>query len=90
MHQLDKLDSPAAMQSYEAKSEASRNNIRLGLGQILDYRRYVPQAQASLLLPAAPHVDLLDLLALYEVGAVWRDPGTGVFMQRTDGQTLPF
>lgn len=76
---------------YEAKSEASRNNIRLGLGQILDYKRYLPEVQGfSLLLPAAPHVDLLDLLASYHVGAVWRDTGTGVFMQRVEGQTSPF
>lgn len=76
---------------YEAKSEASRNNVRLGLGQILDYRRYLPKVQKfSLLLPAAPHVDLLFLLASYGVGTVWRDPGTGVFMQHIEGQTLPF
>ncbi|WP_156507309.1 hypothetical protein [Arthrobacter sp. OY3WO11] len=76
---------------YEAKSEASRNNVRLGLGQILDYRRYLPGVQHfSLLLPAAPHIDLLDLLASYHVGAVWRDPGTGVFMQHVREQTMPF
>jgi hypothetical protein len=73
---------------YEAKSEATRNHVRLGLGQILDYKRYVPDALGfSLLLPAAPHSDLLELLALYDVGAVWRDAEKGHFMQRWDGKT---
>lgn len=76
---------------YEAKSKSTRDSVRLGLGQVLDYKRYLAGvAKYSLLLPAAPHADLLDLLQEYEVGAVWVESESGLFFKHLEGQTLPF
>ncbi len=70
---------------YEAKAEATRNNIRMGLGQLLDYKRYTPKSvkEFSLLLPTEPHADLQDLLISQGFGAVWPDPREGVFVRLT-------
>lgn len=57
---------------YEAKADATRNSVRAGLGQLLDYRRYVDGRPCRLLLPAAPNGDLLELLAEHDIAAVWR------------------
>ncbi len=58
---------------YEAKSSPSRLHLRLGLGQILDYRRYLDPStpRAALLIPQEPQRDMLDLLVSYGVWAVW-------------------
>lgn len=56
---------------YEAKADATRNSVRSGLEQLLDYRRYVTGKPCRLLLPARPSGDLLDLLALHDIAAVW-------------------
>ncbi|MEU6453627.1 hypothetical protein [Streptomyces sp. NPDC047065] len=68
---------------YEAKGSNSREDIRMGLGQVLDYSRYVkmPEHQGDptrvILLPAAPPPDMYSLLALYDVEVVFRsDDGT--------------
>jgi hypothetical protein len=59
---------------YEAKSSVDRSTIRLGLGQILDYRRFLPDvAGFRLLLPSRPIEELIRLLALYRVGVTWLD-----------------
>ncbi|MDR6507725.1 hypothetical protein [Arthrobacter oryzae] len=58
---------------YEAKADATRNSVRAGLGQLLDYRRYVTNKRCRLLLPARPQEDLLNLLVEYDVDAVWRE-----------------
>lgn len=58
---------------FEAKASAGRPDIRLGLGQILDYSRFIEECEAlALLLPARPTGELLDLLHTFEVRAVWR------------------
>ena len=43
---------------YEAKSSADRATIRLGVGQLLDYLRFLPGVKGSLLLPSDPSYDL--------------------------------
>ena len=70
---------------YEAKAKSTRNHVRLGLGQILDYRRYTPaEVKAfSLLLPAEPHWDLLSLLRSQDIGAVWPNAEAGGFSRLT-------
>jgi len=47
--------------------------VRLGIGQLLDYRRHidVPQLKLSLLLPARPTDDLIDLLQTVGIGCVY-------------------
>jgi hypothetical protein len=59
---------------YEAKSRVDRSTIRHGLGQILDYRRFLPDGiGSSLLLPSEPAADLINLLRDHGVGAIWPD-----------------
>lgn len=62
---------------YEAKSKADRATIRLGIGQLLDYLRFVPEARGSLLLPSDPSYDLRSLIfacglsVTYPQGSSW-------------------
>ncbi|MCI3225598.1 hypothetical protein [Streptomyces sp. NP-1717] len=63
---------------YEAKGSNSREDVRMALGQILDYGRYVdmPEHEGEprliILLPAAPAPDMYNLLDRYDVGVVYR------------------
>lgn len=75
---------------YEAKADATRNSVRAGLGQLLDYRRYVAGRPCRLLLPAAPNEDLLDLLAEHGISTVWRVGETAVFKINDGSVTRPF
>jgi hypothetical protein len=75
---------------YEAKADATRNSVRAGLGQLLDYRRYVEGRPCRLLLPAAPNADLLDLLTEHNIAAVWRAGETTTFHIHQGGETQPF
>jgi hypothetical protein len=61
----------------EAKGTVSREAIRLGLGQLLDYRRFVtPTPHMVLLVPMRPRPDLLELLHQYVIKVVWEErPG---------------
>ncbi|MER5223100.1 hypothetical protein [Streptomyces flaveus] len=63
---------------YEAKGSSSREDVRMALGQILDYSRYVDMPERDgepkrvVLLPAAPAPDMYALLDRYDVGVVYR------------------
>jgi hypothetical protein len=57
----------------EAKGSSARIYIRAGLGQILDYSRYVQHDGRALLVPTEPAADLIELLQAYGVQAVWQD-----------------
>jgi len=60
----------------EAKASASRASVRTGLGQLLDYARFVDHQRLSLLLPGEPRPDLLDLLRAHGCGCIWEtQPG---------------
>lgn len=57
---------------YEAKASADRGKIRMAIGQLLDYRRFVkPEPQLRVLVPEPPSQDLRYFLASVEIGAVW-------------------
>ena len=58
----------------EAKAGAGREYVRMALGQLLDYRRYVPAPAPALavLLPVAPSRDMATLLAEHAVGIIHR------------------
>lgn len=60
---------------YEAKAIASRNDLRMALGQLYDYRRHVPikDLRSSVLLPKRPSADLRDLLSEAGLGVVYQD-----------------
>lgn len=75
---------------YEAKADATRNSVRAGLGQLLDYRRYVDGKPCRLLLPAKPSDDLLELLVEYGIAVLWRNTDSGPFYLHTDGVTSLF
>jgi len=55
---------------YEAKGSAERMAVRLAIGQVLDYGRYVEGARLALLLPEAPAPDMLPLLEFLGIGCV--------------------
>jgi 5-methylcytosine-specific restriction protein A len=68
---------------YEAKSSASRGDVRMAIGQLLDYRRHVPirDLRCVVLLPERPSDDLCDLIA---------STGLGLAHQKDDGFTTAF
>ncbi|MCD2191378.1 EVE domain-containing protein [Actinomycetospora soli] len=58
----------------EAKSDANRGAVRLAVGQLLDYRRYLATPEGTdlaLLVPNAPSQDLLELLESQAISAIW-------------------
>ncbi len=59
---------------YEAKGSVERGAIRMAIGQLMDYSRFVePSPRLAVLLPSRPRDDLLNLLTSVGVGLVWRD-----------------
>ena len=65
----------------EAKASAARVFIRSGLGQILDYARFVEHDSRALLLPIRPGGELVDLLLSYQCSVVWE---AGKVFERID------
>ncbi|HZG06065.1 MAG TPA: hypothetical protein VE546_21220 [Streptomyces sp.] len=63
---------------YEAKGSSSREDVRMALGQLLDYSRYVTapdhegEPRRVVLLPSAPDPDVPSLLDRHGVGLVYR------------------
>lgn len=56
----------------EAKASASRENIRLAIGQLFDYRRWMsPRPEVAILVPTDPPDDMLELLTELGIGAIW-------------------
>ncbi|MFC0036803.1 hypothetical protein [Actinomadura rayongensis] len=60
---------------FEAKGTSSRKDIRMAVGQLMDYRRHVHPIDPKLavLLPDEPHEDLRDLLESVGIALVYRD-----------------
>jgi hypothetical protein len=77
----DLFDQTAA-ELVEAKGSAARTDVRLALGQILDYDRYVEARSRAILLPVRPAEDLVQLLLAYNVACVY-EAARGVF-ERVD------
>ena len=80
---------------YEVKGASAREDVRMALGKLLDYSRYVstearPETpQQVILLPTAPDADLYDLCARYNVGIVHRSENGNFadFMPRLQTKT---
>lgn len=74
---------PSTTTLYEAKNSASRGNVRMAIGQLLDYKRHVPvtDLRCVVLLPERPSDDLCDLIA---------SAGMGLAHQTRDGFTMVF
>jgi hypothetical protein len=56
----------------EAKSSSSRPDVRMAIGQLLDYSRWVKPKHQAVLLEARPHPDLVVLLRTCGVAVIWR------------------
>ena len=63
---------------YEAKSGSDRATIRLGIGQILDYLRFLPDVRGRLLLPDEPSQDLKALITACGLSYTYRRLGSWV------------
>ncbi|KMS70265.1 hypothetical protein ACZ91_66215 [Streptomyces regensis] len=60
---------------YEAKGLTTRANVRMAIGQLADYRRYVPDNEGlrvAVLLPNAPTPDVQKLLAEQGIALVYQ------------------
>ncbi|MDN4474335.1 hypothetical protein QQX09_00545 [Demequina sp. SYSU T00192] len=62
---------------FEAKSSASRSDVRLAVGQLLDYRRHVPieGLRCCVLVPERPVKDLRDLVRSVGFAIAYRSDG---------------
>ena len=56
----------------EAKSSCTRNQIRLAIGQLLDYKRYLNPKQMAILLPTKPKSDLIELIKSLDMSLIYR------------------
>lgn len=61
-------------QLVEAKTDGSRDQIRMAIGQLADYARFVsPNARRAVLLEARPHPDLEKLLDSQGIAVIWAE-----------------
>jgi hypothetical protein len=61
-------------QLIEAKASTDRKDVRMAIGQLADYARFIhPAPDRAMLLPAKPRRDLLDLLYSQGISAIWRE-----------------
>ena len=61
----------------EAKGSVTRESIRMAIGQLLDYRRFLrPAPKLAILTPTRPRDDLVELLHGLEISVVFRE-GSG-------------
>lgn len=61
----------------EAKGSVTREAIRMAIGQLYDYRRYIkPTPSLAILLPSRPREDLIELCNLSGASVIWRDGDT--------------
>jgi hypothetical protein len=60
-------------QLVEAKASGDRGDIRMAIGQLADYGRFVPpKSRCAVLLEVKPHTDLLELLETQKIAVIWR------------------
>ena len=63
-------------QLIEAKAGNSRGDIRMAIGQLADYGRFIRKLEGrAVLLEAKPSADLMDLLERQGIAAIWRSKG---------------
>ncbi|MFE9257120.1 restriction endonuclease [Streptomyces sp. NPDC006879] len=68
---LTDLYDVTANRLYEAKGSVARSAIRMAIGQLLDYSRFLPEPELGLLVPSRPEDDLVDLCAQLQITIVW-------------------
>lgn len=57
----------------EAKGVATRESIRMAVGQLLDYGRFIEHNRKVVLLPSRPRPDLIDYLHTLDIDIVYPD-----------------
>ncbi|WP_106516427.1 restriction endonuclease [Streptomyces himastatinicus] len=58
----------------EAKGSVTREAVRMAIGQLYDYRRYItPRPSLGVLLPSQPRQDLIDLCNASGATVIWPD-----------------
>ena len=62
-----------ALELIEAKGTATREQLRVAVGQLLDYGRFVDAKRRSVLLPSRPRGDLLEYLHAVGLEAIYPD-----------------
>ncbi|MEY9812651.1 MULTISPECIES: hypothetical protein [Streptomyces] len=55
----------------EAKGSVTRENIRMAIGQLADYSRFVDHTIRAILLPSEPREDLLALAKTQDCAVIW-------------------
>jgi hypothetical protein len=61
-------------QLIEAKADSSRGNVRMAIGQLVDYARFIDSpTDRAILLPAKPPRDLIELLKGQGISVIWRE-----------------
>jgi len=59
---------------FEAKGTVERGSIRMAVGQLLDYSRFIePAPRLAVLLPSLPREDLREFLKSAGVDLIWRE-----------------
>jgi hypothetical protein len=58
----------------EAKGSVRRESVRMAVGQLLDYSRFLPEPELAILLPSLPSDDLLQFLHACRITVIY---GTG-------------
>lgn len=69
----------------EAKGTVTREAIRMIIGQLADYSRFLPSCRKGALLPERPRPDLEALLGTQDIAAIW-PTAPGLFEDNGDGQ----
>jgi hypothetical protein len=55
----------------EAKGSATRENMRMAIGQLVDYSRFFDAPKCAILLPTPPRKDLATLAASQQIVLIW-------------------
>lgn len=55
----------------EAKGSVTRENMRMAIGQLADYGRFLPEAARAILVPTEPRADLITLAHSQDIVVIW-------------------
>jgi hypothetical protein len=59
----------------EAKSSCTRHQVRLAIGQLFDYKRYLDPKRMAILLPSKPKTDLIELIKSLGIELIYKTKG---------------
>src|SRR5205807_461536 len=72
----------------EAKGSVERGAVRMAIGQLADYSRFVDgrTVKRTVLLPESPRSDLLSLLSSQQIAVIW--PVGDTFVDTSGGELV--